>query len=50
MGSVSIDLGYVRASIQKLDDFLKVEERRGEAIEFIENFFHESHVASCIDG
>ena len=25
MGSVSIDLGYVRASIQKLDDFLKVE-------------------------
>jgi hypothetical protein len=50
LGSVSIDLGYARVSIQKLDNFLKVEERGGEAIELIKNFFHEGQVVSCVDG
>ena len=50
MGSVSVDLEYIRASIQKLDNFLKIEERGGAAIELIKNFFHEGQVVSCVDG
>ena len=49
LGSVSIDLGYMRASIQKLDNFLK--ENMKEALKAIEDGrFAEKWIAEFKNG